>query len=74
MKRLEQELADRLDAYIDRPIEAGRDVAHPPESPIVEALRLSAAAVDPDPDFVEHLSAQLRHEPTRSPAWPGKRP
>ena len=65
----EEALADQLDAYIDRPIKAGRDEAHPPEAPIVDALRLSASSVEPAPEFVERLSARLRQERAPSPSW-----
>lgn len=65
----EEALADQLDAYIDRSIKAGRDEAHPPEAPIVDALRLSASSVEPAPEFVEHLSARLRQERAPSPSW-----
>ncbi|MFW6135845.1 MAG: LysM peptidoglycan-binding domain-containing protein [Chloroflexota bacterium] len=61
-------MADQLDAYIDqaRDVECGG--RHPTEGPIVDALRLSASSVEPDPDFVEGLSARLRREPEPSPS------
>ena len=69
MRNCEQELADQLDAYIDRPAEIEGSQPEPAASPIVDALRLSAAAVESDPAFVERLSARLRRESTRSPSW-----
>jgi len=61
MKSSEKQLADQLDAYIDRPADAGRSMEKLPGAPIVDALRLGAARVELTPDFVEQLSAALRH-------------
>ena len=69
MRNCEQELADQLDAYIDRPAEIEGSQPEPTASPIVDALRLSTAAVESDPAFVERLSARLRRESTHSPSW-----
>lgn len=73
MKKREQGLADQLEAYIDRPVDVGRDATSPPEAPIVEALRLSVSSVEPTPEFVERLSARLRQSwierRTPRPSW-----
>jgi len=64
----EQELADRLDAYIDGTADAVPRDRKPDEAPIVEALRLSASSVEAPPEFVEGLSARLRQQRKPSPS------
>ncbi|MFO8007091.1 MAG: hypothetical protein R6V05_05065, partial [Candidatus Brocadiia bacterium] len=68
MRKREEELAHRLDAYIDRRPD-GPGEHRPDEAPIVDALRLSARSVEPAPEFVERLSARLHREPAPSPSW-----
>jgi hypothetical protein len=65
----EKRLADQLDAYIDLPSHAERSARRPPEASIVDALRLSAASIEPSSEFVERRSATLRQRRiTRSPS------
>jgi hypothetical protein len=65
----EKRLAGRLDAYIDLTPDAEGGEGKPPGAPVVDALRLSAARVEPALEFVERLSTTLRQrQVTRSPS------
>ena len=65
----EKRLAGRLDAYIDLTPDAEGGEGKPPGAPVVDALRLSAARVEPAAEFVERLSTTLRQRRiTRSPS------
>ena len=65
----EKRLAGRLDVYIDLTPDAEGGEGKPPGAPVVDALRLSAARVEPAPEFVERLSTTLRQrQVTRSPS------
>jgi len=65
----EKRLAGRLDVYIDLTPDAEGGEGKPPGAPVVDALRLSAARVEPAPEFVERLSTTLRQrQGTRSPS------
>ena len=65
----EKRLADRLDAYIDLTPDTEGGEGKPPGDPVVDALRLSAASLEPAPEFVERFSTTLRQRRiTRSPS------
>ncbi len=57
-KKDDKSLAQKLNTCMDQP-PAESDAA---EAAIVEALRLSAARIEPAPDFVTGLSIRLRHQ------------